>query len=118
MWHWHWIKGHQDKTKPLCLLDFWACQNIYIDKLAKSFMAKVIKQQMDFDNCQFTDEGWSVAYWHEKLSRLLIGNLYQNIMPRKSLLAYWIELGQITALTTTQIDWSLVETAMISVPTS
>jgi hypothetical protein len=33
-----------------------------MDQLAKSFMAQAIAQDMDFGNCCFADEGWSVAY--------------------------------------------------------
>jgi hypothetical protein len=37
-----WIEGHHDSTKPLRFLDFWALQNIYMDKLAKAFMVQAI----------------------------------------------------------------------------
>jgi hypothetical protein len=84
-WHWHWIRGHQDKHKHLRLLDFWEKNYVYMDKLAKSFMAQAIAQEMNFGNCPFAKERWSVAYQQLKLSRLVVGNLYQDLMACKTI---------------------------------
>jgi hypothetical protein len=46
-------------------------------------MAQAIAQDMDFGNCCFADEGWSVAYWQSEISRLVVGDLYQDIMAHK-----------------------------------
>jgi hypothetical protein len=116
-WTWHWIRGHQDKHKPLRFLDFWARQNVYMDALAKSFMAQVALKKLDFGNCRFANEGWSVYHRQQKLSRFLIGDVYKDIMTAKSL-KYWIDKGQITTATSTQIDWTLIDTAMNRVPLS
>ncbi len=116
-WHWHWIRGHQDKHTPLRLLDFWAQNNVYMDKLAKAFMAQAIAQDMDFGNDRFAEEGWSVSYRKEKLSRLITDDLYQDLIAKK-MVAYWIRKGQITLATSLQIDWPLIETAMKRSPLS
>jgi hypothetical protein len=110
-WHWHWIQGHQDKPKPLCFLDFWAKNNVYMDQMAKAFIAQAISHDMNFGNCCFVNEAWSVFYRREKLIRLIIGDLYQVITAAKSQ-KYWIDKGQITTATSKQIDWSLIDTAM------
>jgi hypothetical protein len=87
-WHWHWIRGHQDKHTPLRLLDFWAQNNVYMDKLAKSFMAQAIAQDMDVGNDRFVEEGCSVSYRKEKLSRLITDDLYQDLLAKN-----WLRTG-------------------------
>jgi hypothetical protein len=82
-----------------------------MDKLAKEFMAQAILHNMNFGNCHFKKEGWSLSYQQEKLSWLITGDLYQDIMATKSL-KYWINKGQITTATSKQIDLSLIDTAM------
>jgi hypothetical protein len=86
-----------------------------MDKQAKEFMAQAISQDMNFGNCRFEKEGWSVSYQQDKLSRLSTGDLYLDITATKSL-KYWINKGQITTATSKQIDWSLIDTAMKRVP--
>jgi hypothetical protein len=88
-----------------------------MDQMAKAFMAQAISHDINFGNCRFANEGWSVSCGREKLSRLIIGDLYQDIMAAKSQ-KYWIDKGQITTATSKQIDWSLIDTAMKKVPIS
>jgi hypothetical protein len=112
MWHWHWIK--KDIKINTNLYDswiFWQKTNVYMDKLAKSFMAQANAQDMDFGNCLFAEEGWSVAYRHEKLLRLITDDLYQDLMAQK-MIAYWIGKGHTTLATSMQINWPLIKTAM------
>jgi hypothetical protein len=71
-----------------------------MDKLVKSFMAQAIAQHMDFGNCPFAEEGWSVSYQKEKLSQLITGNLYQDLMANK-ILQYWI--GKVKSILIRQV---------------
>jgi hypothetical protein len=88
-----------------------------MDALAKSFMAQVTLKKLDCGNCRFANKGWSFYHRQQKLSRFLIGDVYKDIMTAKSL-KYWIDKGQITTTTSTQIDWTLIDTAMNRVPLS
>jgi hypothetical protein len=102
-------KGHQDNTSG-ATLDWWAIQNIWMDKLAKLYWlhlhchpTEAIKKPPG----PFPMEGWTFWLNDEKLSNFHQHTLY-NCLCHNNCIQWWIDHGCLTPNGAGYLNWLLV----------
>jgi hypothetical protein len=88
-----------------------------MDTLAKAFLTQVIEHRLKFGNIKFKLEGWSLLYKNEKISRLNIASLYDDLKSTSSI-QYWTDKGNLTPIISNSVDWDVLGEAMKRVPQS
>jgi hypothetical protein len=114
-YHWKWVKGHQlNQGISYSQMDQWGQLNHEADQLDKAYALACITEGRIPTLKVFKDEGWQVFLHGNKLSSLHFDSLYAAIYGIPSL-TYWTNKCNLPA-PVTQINWTLIHTALRSLP--
>jgi len=82
----HWVKGHQDDHQPTHRLDWWARQNVKMDKKAKKLLHKTRSHPRHVQT--FRHQGWSLSHQGRHLAHCRKGQMY-HLLTGSAVTKHW-----------------------------